>query len=496
MTPAAGWFERLSIFFLPLGVTTLKFRVLETRQMKKPIMGDTKMKRLLLPIALIACFLALPGQAEAQFRLPKIPKIKKPKIDLPKVKIPKPKLEIPKVRLPDVELPKPRIPRPKLPKIDPKLPIPGLNPTFPIPKPEFPEIDPRLPFPGVNPFPNPIDIPDLTNPIKKIGNDLEANLKRKTRQFEGMINRTVVDLSRAVQATRREFESLARAIKNNDEKLAASIFQSIARRNPYLQKMITNAIKDNMQSVTICGTLGASYGFGIEGAWGIALNPRDVLNAEALTGSVIVDGTISGGIQAGGGVDIVIGFCTAHPNNLTGAGQGVGADFKVKAGGSASVSFDLPLTQFTGFSVGLGPGAEAGIKTQMGYTRVLKKFTTRASEQRTNYPISTPQHQTFDQPNTYPVTQSVQSSPRMLGVHSVTTQANGNMFGQQVTQVIFGSAAQRAGLEAGDIIVTANGTPVQSQETLRQVIQNSGSRMLLKVINVRNGQLVDIQVNF
>ena len=457
------------------------------------------MKRLLLLIALIACFLALPGQAEAQFKLPKIPKIKKPKIDLPKVKIPKPKLEIPKVRLPDVKLPKPKLPRPKLPEIDPKLPIPGVNPL---------------------PNPNPIDIPDLTNPIKKIGDDLEANLKQKTRQFEGMINRTVVELSRAVQATRRDFESLARAIKDNDEKLAASLFQSIARKNPYLQNMITNAIKDNLQSVTICGTLGASYGFGIEGAWGIALNPRDVLNAEALTGSVIVDGTISGGIQAGAGVDSVIGFCTAHPNNLTGAGQGVGADFKVKAGGSASVSFDLHLTQFTGFSVGLGPGAEAGIKTQMGYTHVLKTFTTRTATQRTNNLLSTPQHQTFNQPNNYPASQdrqwnstqptqykpnpsnvnplpqSVQSRPRMLGVHSVTTQVNGNTFGQQVTQVTSGSAAQRAGLEAGDIIVAANGTPVQSQETLRQVIQNSGSQMFLKVINVRNGRLVDIQVNF
>lgn len=468
------------------------------------------MKRLLLLIALIACFLALPGQAEAQFKLPKIPKIKKPKIDLPKVKIPKPKLEIPKVRLPDVKLPKPKIPSPKIPKIDPKLPIPGLDPTFPIPKPKFPGIDPNLPIPGVNPLPNPIpiDIPDLINPIKKIGDDLGANLKQKTRQFEGMINRTVVDLSRAVQATRGDFESLAQAIKNKDEKLAASIFVSIVRKNPFLQNMITNAIKDNLQSVTITGTVGGSYGFGVTGGWGIALNTKDLLNVDAVTGSVFVDGTISGGIQAGAGVDLVIGFCTAHPYNLTGGGQGVGADFKVKAGGSASVSFDLQLTQFTGFAVGLGAGAEAGAKTQMGYTHVLKKFTTRPNRSQGNvpekpivgtqpgevYPITNPGIP--GTPNPYPG--SGQQPPKMLGVHTITIQTGWQtyMMGQQITQVAQGGAAQKAGLETGDIIVAVNGNPVQNQQVLKQSIQNSGSQMWLKVVNVRNGQLVDIQVNF
>ena len=485
------------------------------------------MKRIALLIVLgLGILFGAPSETNAQIKFPKIPKVKIPKIKPPKIKIPKPKIKIPK---PVVKIPKPviKIPKP-IKDLGPiQIPNPIKNITDPI-KISDPFKDIKIPDPikkigPINPIPdpfNPIKIPDpfkdikIPDPIKKIGGNIEAELKRKTRQYEGMINRTVVEFERAVQATRRDFETLAQAIKDKDEKRAASLFQSIVRKNPFLQNMVTNAIKDNMQSVTVCGTVGASYGFGIEGGWGIAVNPRDLLNAEALTGSVIVDGTISGGIQAGAGVDIVVGFSTAHPNNLAGGGQGVGADFKVKAGGSASVSFDLYLTQFTGFSVGLGPGAEAGIKTQMSYTHVLKTFTTRPVEMRTNQPFPTPQYPTYDQPqprvnptqpNPYknlnpnsvnPNLQTVHSSPKMLGVHSVTTQTNGNMFGQQITQVTFGSAAQRAGLETGDIILTVNGTPVQSQDALRQAIQSSGSQMFLKVVNVRNGQLVDIQVNF
>ena len=69
---------------------------------------------------------------------------------------------------------------------------------------------------------------------------------------------------------------------------------------------------------------------------------------------------------------------------------------------------------------------------------------------------------------------------------------NGQMiynYGMKVVSVNWGSAAQRAGLESGDIIVKINGQPIRSQWDYNQALRNAANynfgRVHMKVRNVR-----------
>lgn len=66
--------------------------------------------------------------------------------------------------------------------------------------------------------------------------------------------------------------------------------------------------------------------------------------------------------------------------------------------------------------------------------------------------------------------------------------------GKHVTEVMRGSAAERAGLEQGDMILAVNGVPVESAKHLGQLVNNSTAKLKLLVRNVRNGENLELNV--
>jgi putative serine protease PepD len=80
-----------------------------------------------------------------------------------------------------------------------------------------------------------------------------------------------------------------------------------------------------------------------------------------------------------------------------------------------------------------------------------------------------------------------------LGVYTQPIRV-GDRTGLQITQIAAGGAAQRAGLEAGDILLEANGEPMRSQDDLLRVISRSGGSMKLTIRDVRTGRLSTTEV--
>ena len=64
----------------------------------------------------------------------------------------------------------------------------------------------------------------------------------------------------------------------------------------------------------------------------------------------------------------------------------------------------------------------------------------------------------------------------------------------KVTQVIAGSAAARVGLQYGDILLSANGQPLQSDWQLKNAIHNSGGHLQLVVKCIRSGQATPMAI--
>ncbi|MEM9644606.1 MAG: PDZ domain-containing protein [Planctomycetota bacterium] len=62
-------------------------------------------------------------------------------------------------------------------------------------------------------------------------------------------------------------------------------------------------------------------------------------------------------------------------------------------------------------------------------------------------------------------------------------------YGQRVNQVVPGSSAARAGLEPGDILVTANRVRLHCRTDLVRAINQSGGHLMLNVIDVRTGSV-------
>ena len=65
----------------------------------------------------------------------------------------------------------------------------------------------------------------------------------------------------------------------------------------------------------------------------------------------------------------------------------------------------------------------------------------------------------------------------------------------KVTEVEPGSPAARAGIEPGDIIVEANGTPTLHPKTLDEVVRKSSATLKLTVIDPRNNKKTPVEVN-
>lgn len=79
---------------------------------------------------------------------------------------------------------------------------------------------------------------------------------------------------------------------------------------------------------------------------------------------------------------------------------------------------------------------------------------------------------------------------RHLGIGQAAVAVDGQM-GVQVVTVSPGSAAERAGLEPGDVILSANGYLTQDVGNLPWIINNAtaGSTLRMNVRNVRDGRV-------
>ncbi len=63
-------------------------------------------------------------------------------------------------------------------------------------------------------------------------------------------------------------------------------------------------------------------------------------------------------------------------------------------------------------------------------------------------------------------------------------------YGVEVMRVNYGSAADRLGLERGDVVVGVNGRPVRSMSEYKRSLARAGSVVWLDVVDVRTGYTV------
>ena len=81
------------------------------------------------------------------------------------------------------------------------------------------------------------------------------------------------------------------------------------------------------------------------------------------------------------------------------------------------------------------------------------------------------------------------TGPSDVGVRVVPGYGD-TVYGQRINQVVPNSPAFHAGLEPGDVIVDANGVPMDSKQDLVAAIQASQGYLEMKVVDARSGQLV------
>ena len=82
---------------------------------------------------------------------------------------------------------------------------------------------------------------------------------------------------------------------------------------------------------------------------------------------------------------------------------------------------------------------------------------------------------------------------RSLGI-SAEPVAVGKRTGMKVIRVEAGSPAQLAGIEQGDVLVTANGVPITGVEVLSSVVKKSGPTLTVTVRNIRDGRDVPVEI--
>jgi membrane-associated protease RseP (regulator of RpoE activity) len=115
------------------------------------------------------------------------------------------------------------------------------------------------------------------------------------------------------------------------------------------------------------------------------------------------------------------------------------------------------------------------------------------------FPVPQPQPQPLPQPvgyqlgvtaRTVPVEggQPVEAFRQEVGVR-VAPGYGQTVYGQMVLSVVPDSPAYHAGLEPGDIIVDANGIPMDNGQNLQSAIRNSNGRVEMKVLDVRTNNI-------
>lgn len=70
------------------------------------------------------------------------------------------------------------------------------------------------------------------------------------------------------------------------------------------------------------------------------------------------------------------------------------------------------------------------------------------------------------------------------------------VYGQMIVGIAPDSAAYHAGLEVGDVIIDANGIPMDSGQNLVQAVQSSGGYLEMKVLDVNSNQIVWVVADF
>lgn len=65
----------------------------------------------------------------------------------------------------------------------------------------------------------------------------------------------------------------------------------------------------------------------------------------------------------------------------------------------------------------------------------------------------------------------------------------------KVTEVAPGSPAQKAGIEPGDLILEANGTPILHPTTLNEVVAKSGGKLSLVVVDPKARRKSTVEVD-
>ena len=90
-------------------------------------------------------------------------------------------------------------------------------------------------------------------------------------------------------------------------------------------------------------------------------------------------------------------------------------------------------------------------------------------------------------PGIVPVLAEVQQGPR-FGVRAITLHGGG----VRITQVLPGGPGARAGFEVGDIITEINGKTIRNEEDYSQAVDDSPKRMNAKIINGKDGRLLNV----
>ena len=85
---------------------------------------------------------------------------------------------------------------------------------------------------------------------------------------------------------------------------------------------------------------------------------------------------------------------------------------------------------------------------------------------------------------------------RILGVKTEKVRVGLRTMAVRVTEVREGSPAAKAGIEKGDVILDADGTPASDATQLEAAVQKSGTVLTLKVLDPRTRREVPVQVHF
>lgn len=109
--------------------------------------------------------------------------------------------------------------------------------------------------------------------------------------------------------------------------------------------------------------------------------------------------------------------------------------------------------------------------------------------------ISTVEPLDFDIPRPVMVVRSRALGATLEALDGQLAQFFGTASGVLVREVGDGSAAAQAGLQAGDVVVEADGEPIRHPDQLRRTLnQRSGDSVELRILRDRNSRVVKVQI--